>query len=214
MQRSHKGSSVVVLGKLSRLPALYFPGAVLNGSTLKLSITIAASGPSIRNFGAYLTLTDKTYGRMDALGLRSYSQREGEHLRVSEFKGGSLEIEILKEIITTTDATRVLILFLFLKCFPNIVKAASKAFRDFQEGLLARKRRNLLDKMAQEPQLQQMRSREIKDVANVLEELLKADPTLQRAASEFSNEYVQEVKIEVTRKGDPDKAGTERYVDF
>ena len=75
-----------VSGKYSAIPNTFFTNVDLPGKTLELIVKTVISDASLRDVTAYLTLLDRTYGRMFPLGLRSYSMRLEEQLKVTEVR--------------------------------------------------------------------------------------------------------------------------------
>jgi hypothetical protein len=92
---------------------------------IQLIITVDNSEVKIRQFSAYLSLIDRTYGRLSPQGLASYSHTSYAQLGVS-FQRGSLDI-IISELLSHIDSiTAIVVLRYLLKYLPTGVKEVAR----------------------------------------------------------------------------------------
>ena len=84
---------------LHDLTALFIPLETPTGTVVELVIAIEDERINVREFGAYLSLADRIYGRMTHVGLMSYSHRTYGQLEISERRKNSIEFYI-KEVIS------------------------------------------------------------------------------------------------------------------
>ena len=128
---------------LAQLRGAVIPEDAPRDASIQLIIVMNDSDVNIREFGAYLGLIDRTYGRLSHKGLASYSQTPYAQLAVS-FRQGSLDV-ILSALISHIDSvTSIVVLRYLLKYLPTGLKEVAAAYRDYEEGRLVRERRRQL----------------------------------------------------------------------
>ena len=237
MAESTKKLMAEAIDGLSSLPGYFFPDIPLQGRTIELSLRFVLDDASVRNFGGYLTYLDRAYGRMFPLGLRSYSRRPEEQLKVVKAREGSLELVIRELVCSLPDAIPIFVLYLLLQTLPSMLRKLAGAYREFQEGRLVKMQRTILytttesqkgrTEALSEPQrkqvedlieaslsrhqlMQKLRDMERDSLVSLLEELLRYDPSLQKTAIEFSTANVKEVTIRLVQETPPNHAHSER----
>ena len=129
------------------ITALYVPSNLPPQSTIELSIRIRDSGLIVREFGAYLSLTDRVYGRVAEASLRSYAQTRNRQLRISEIRRGSIELVITETITRLSDAALFVFSLIFLRSLPGLAEATkilADAYKSFEEGRLTNEQRRQL----------------------------------------------------------------------
>jgi hypothetical protein len=136
---------------------------LLTDAVLELVITIEDEGIPAREFAEYLALLDRIYGRMDRDGLMSYAHREWGRLRIAEVNKGSLEAVFR---FAQEHAEKAIIIYLFLKSLPNVIKVSAEAFKTYQEGRSIREdtRHNEIIHRHEESRLARENKRRIKDM--------------------------------------------------
>ena len=128
---------------LARLRGTVIPEDAPSDASIQLIIMMNDSDVNIREFSAYLSVIDKTYGRLSPQGLASYSQTPYAQLAVS-FRQGSLDV-ILSALLSHIDSvTAIVVLRYLLKYLPTGLKEVAAAYRDYEEGRLVRERRRQL----------------------------------------------------------------------
>src|ERR1700730_13881137 len=161
---------------LSDLASLFAPVDVLAVSSVELTITVKDHDLNVREFGAYLSLADRVYGRVSNVGLRSYSLTPYAQLQISEVRRGSIELIIREALSYHNDPTLILILWLFLKYFPVGIKMISESTKNFadsyksiEEGKLVREnRKNLKEKMKHDELLKKLAEKKKKLLIRLL----------------------------------------------
>jgi hypothetical protein len=125
---------------LHDLTALFVPPETPTGTVVELVIAIEDERVNVREFGAYLSLADRVYGRMTRAGLMSYSHRPYGQLEISEIRKNSIELYIKEVISGFQDATLLVILWLFLRHLPSALKTLSESPKILQMPLKVMKR--------------------------------------------------------------------------
>ena len=187
---------------------LFVPLDTPEGSTVELRITISDSNLSVRDFGAYLSMADRVYGRVTEAGLRSYSQTPYKQLRISEIRKGSIEAVIVQAISHFKDATPLAILWLYLKYLPNAVKLFSEvvkntadAYKSYEDGRLTREnRKNIREELKHDEALAKLDPNRINQIAALLEDLQAKESNYLAGPIRFAQEEVESVELVVVKK--------------
>jgi hypothetical protein len=231
-----------VTDEYSIIPNSFFPNVGLPGKTLELTLNRVISGASLRDVAAYFTLLDRTYGRMSPLGLRRYSRRLEEQLRITQVRHGSLELVLAKILENSSQATPLILLFLLLKYLPQILKAVSEGYLNYEEARLVRKRREDLEIrnasmpkslkpektletpprkgltdlveeiIAHEPNLKGATEETKKEILEAFEEFAQHDHLLHQAAERFSVKHVKEIRIRVVPQSGSGSTNYRRHI--
>ena len=119
---------------LSRINSLFIPQQISPNTNLSLILTLDDKNLAVRDFGVYLVLIDRVYGRLQPEGLTSYSHKQNGRVQINEVHTGSIELVITQAISQIKDATPLVLLCLFLQKLPNIIRSSASAYRDFEQG--------------------------------------------------------------------------------
>lgn len=193
---------------LQDLAALFVPPDIPSDSTVELIITVKDHSLNAREFGAYLSLADRIYGRISRAGLKTYSLLPHTQLQISEIRQGSIELVITEALLYFKDATLLLILWLFLKYFPAGIKTISEAtkyfadsYKSIEEGRLVREhRQQLKEKMKQDELLQKLDDKQLSQLIVLLADLETAERKNLPAATRFAFKSVEAVRIVLRKK--------------
>ena len=173
-------------------------------SEIELVISIDDTNINIREFGAYLSLVDRIYGRLQPEGLYSYSHRRDVQISVETFRKGSLEI-VIANTISNIDPITLGVLWLVLKYLPAGIRELSGAYKDYQQGQLAKiNRRQIEEKMKEDRLLQNLDSKRISELAMVIDYFMEQEKKRLAAPIRFSRNFVKRIKMR-TRKKDVDE---------
>src|ERR1044071_3363779 len=123
---------------LPDLVRAFVPLDTVQDGVLELVITIDDENIPVREFAEYLALVDRLYGRMSRAGLMSYAHSEWGRLQINEVNKGSLEL-IIKFVYE--HAHQAIIVLLFLKSLPNLIKVTAESYKTYQEGRLIKEER-------------------------------------------------------------------------
>lgn len=187
---------------------LVVPSTTPEGSVVELRIKISDRGLSVREFGAYLSVVDRVYGRLSDIGLKKYSHTPRRQLQITEIRKGSIEVVISQAISQFTNATPIAILWLFLKYLPNAVKSFSEvtkntadAYKSYEEGRLAREnRKKLREDIKKDEALAKLDSNRVNQIATLLDDLQAKEQGRLAAPIRFAQNDVESVELVVVRK--------------
>jgi hypothetical protein len=188
---------------LALLREAIIPADAPNDASIQLIITVNDASVNIREFSAYLSLIDKTYGRLSPQGLASYSQTPYAQLPVS-FRQGSLEV-IISELLSHIDSVTVIIILRYLlKYLPTGLKDVAAAYHDYQEGMLVRERRKQLrEEVKQDQELAVLDNNRKNEIVALLDMLYWHERRQLPAAQRFAVKYVQKVILKLVHRDDP-----------
>jgi hypothetical protein len=169
--------------------------------TVELVITIEDGNINVREFAAYLSLVDRVYGRLSPRGLNSYAHWETGQLEITEIRKGSIEL-IISQVISEFRGVAVLIvLWQVLKQLPNVVAA----FKDYQEGMLARQnRKRIKQEMKQEASLQKLKGKRFDELVTLVNNLLTSEHKHLSAPIRFARTRVKFVIIKIKDERQPE----------
>jgi len=186
---------------LNDLINIFIPHKTPPDATIELSIKIKEKGFSIRDFAAYLTLIDKTYGRFTPRGLKSYAQKRKEQLKISTMRPGSMEI-IISEVFANIDKIAILIILRSLiKYLPSAIKMTASAYREYEEARLTKERRKQLRKQIEEDNKLTTLDRRRKDqLIQLLDSLYEAESRSLQGTQRFSKNNVEKVDLQIKDK--------------
>jgi len=169
--------------------------------SLCLSIVLEGTSLNLRELAAYLSLIDKTYGRLSPSGIYAYSHRPGEQLEIDSVSHGSLELKFLELIDNAPGIQALLFVFLILKYLPGV----SKAYKDYQEGRLVRERRKMLREQVRRDRdlaaLSDSRKNQVVELVDTL--LVQVHCHLPRATN-FARKSVRHVRITIIPRDEAD----------
>ncbi len=170
-----------------------FPSGISSDQRLQLLIGIEPKNAPLREIGAYLSLVDRLYGRLDPAGLLSYSHTHERYLRISTVRPGSTNIIIS---VAVEWAPRLTLLFIVLKCLPGFLRGFTGAYRDIQESRLAReRRRQLRAKFEHDPDLSRVPERYSLQIVETVDHILTVESPGLSGPQRFSEQFVKSVRI-------------------
>lgn len=189
---------------IKELTSLILPEKVEEGSIIELVLTIEDKDLNLREFAGYLSVIDGFYGRLQPEGFYSYAHKIDQQLQISEVRKGSIDLVIAQAIQTIesqTDVIQIIVLWLalrYLKAVAEIISYFSQAFRDYEEGQLAKiNRKRIVEEMKRDQALQQLSPERKRQLAMLLDKLYSAEDRHLPAAIRFDQKYVLEVTIKV-----------------
>lgn len=184
---------------LADIVTSFVPGETSSDAILELVITIEDSVINVREFAAYLSLIDRIYGRLSPKGLNSYAHREWGQLEITEIRKGSLELIISQLVSEIRGVAILIILWQVLKYLPNAVTA----FKDYQEGMLARQnRKRIKQEMKQEAALKQLKEKRFDELVTLVNKLLTSEHKHLSAPIRFARTRVISVTIKIREKSE------------
>lgn len=190
-----------------------------NWDTRSLALTIRLSDKEIsaRDFSAFLSLLDSAYGRMDPLGFLSYAHRPQDHLRITNTRAGSVELEVIREIVTHFDLWGMVIAYLAIKMGPQLL--SGDAARNWGEAfqvwgnvleqsartrssplpahLTRRQRGRLRSMISEDPSFKGLGRKDLDRLADALEMVLVREERQLQAVARFSVTTVKKIDLNV-----------------
>jgi hypothetical protein len=189
---------------IKELTSLILPEEVKEGSIIELILTIKDKDLNLREFAGYLSAIDGFYGRLQPEGFYSYAHKIDQQLQISEVRKGSIGLIIAQAIQTIesqTDVMQIIILWLALRCLKAIAEVVSyfsQAFKDYEEGQLAKiNRKRIVEEMKRDQALQRLSPERKRQLAMLLDKLYAAEDQHLPAAIRFDQKCVIEVTIKV-----------------
>jgi hypothetical protein len=187
--------------------------------SLAVSIKMRQDRLSVHGLSSYLSFADRTYGRLLCGSLERY-RRGKSQLRLTEAREGSILL-ILREAIEVFSSPHALALTaLVLKLLPDVIKAPSAAYRDYEEGRLRRAERKRLAQRAETiPALQALQSAELRQILNAVLDAFAKESNRVAAVQDFAIRTVVDVQMETTeapavpRDSKPSKAHRDAHIE-
>lgn len=164
------------------------PDQVEGGAVVEFAIRISDTDLSMRDLAAFIEFVDHVYGRLSPGGLRSYSRREyGENLKAREVHAGSWEL-VFDAILANFPHPEMLVLtWLAIKYLPSGTHEFSSAYREYEEGRLARQnRKRIRAEMEADEQLANVPAKQRQQLASVVEELHHAESRSMPRVTRFA----------------------------
>ncbi len=192
-------SQVTIPKKLSsNLLKLILPHGTDSGERLQLIIGLQTREISIRKFAGYLNFIDQTFGRLTPEGITAYSKTSKYELKIAEVRFGSWEI-IIENLLSDPSSIKALIIVgLLLKFLPSIIKSSLASYRDYEEGRLARiRRQQIKEQMQEDERLSRLADKDIKQLSKILDILYLLDKRNLSKARKFSKKTVIHVDFEL-----------------
>jgi hypothetical protein len=188
---------------LTQLREIVVSPEVTRDDSIQLIIKVDSAEVNIREFSAYLSLIDKSYGRLSQQGLGSYSHTRYSQLLTS-FRQGSLEV-VISEVLSHIDSvTAIIVLHYLLKYLPTALKDTAAAYRDYEEGRMIRERRKQLrDEVKQDIELTALDNHRKNEIVAFLDRLYWCERRQLPAAQRFAAKYVRTIMLKFTRTGEP-----------
>jgi len=181
---------------------MFVPAKVSENDKFELLIRLKGGDISVRQLAAYLNFIDKAYGRLSPKGIINYSRSSKYELKVTEIRHGSLEI-VISYLLANHDKISALILVgLSLKYLPGIIKSGLSAYRDYEEGKLAKiRRQQIKEQIKNEKKLSGLKDRQVNQLCHFFDAMYGMDIRNLPKAYKFSKETVIEVEFNF-RKSD------------
>jgi hypothetical protein len=167
-------------------------------------ICISDTDLSMRDLAAFIEFVDHVYGRLSPDGLRSYSRREyGEHLKATEIHAGSWEL-VFNAILANFPHPEMLALtWLAIKYLPPATHELSSAYREYEEGRLARQnRKRIRAEMETDEQLANVSAKQRRQLASVVEEIHHAESRSMPRVTRFARLSLKGVILRVRPPND------------
>ena len=197
----------------TRLPArtslelqdLLLPYRPANNGFIDVTIGINDRNLNLRDLSRFLQLIDQSYGRIVSGNLRKYAWDEGSQLRVSQMRHGSWEVVLSQALSLVSDPSPIVVIFLLLKLMPKaldgIAGTAQKlatGYNQYEQGRLARvNRKKLRAEIENVAELAPLPTKQRNQVVEVIDVLLRQDPSVSNPAQDFSIRSVRRVSIRV-----------------
>lgn len=179
----------------------YLPQDFSGDDTLELIISIDDEAINVREFSAYLSATDRIYGRLSPKGLNSYAHKESGQLEIREIRKGSIELVISQIASELRDVAVLIVLRQVLKQQPNV----AAAFKDYQEGMLARQnRKRIKQEMRPEDSLQRLPKKRLDELITVVNDLLTTEHKHLNAPIRFARTRVRFVTLRIKERRQPE----------
>ena len=185
---------------ISNVVDLFLPKKVTGKERLELIIRLQGENISLRQLAAYMNFIDKAYGRLTPKGISYYSRSSKYELKVTEIRHGSLEI-VIANLLSDPEAIKsIVVVGLLLKYMPGIIKSALSAYRDYEEGRLARiQRQQIKEQIEKDSDLKKLKKGQINQLSKFFDLMYGKDIRNLPRAHKFSKETVIEVKIKIEK---------------
>jgi len=181
----------------------FLPEYYTGDDKLELIIRLKGKDISVRQLAAYLTFLDKAYGRLTPKGIAHYARTTKYELRVSEIRHGSIEIVIANLLSDPESIKALIIVGLLLKFMSGTIKSVLSSYRDYEEGRLARARRQQIkEQIKQDKRLAELPDRQVNQLCHLLDLMYGRDIRNLPKAHKFSKETVIEVEFELQKHKD------------
>lgn len=176
---------------------LFVPDKFSETDKIELLIRLKNDDISIRQLAAYLNFIDKAYGRLSPKGIINYSRSSKYELKVSEIRHGSLEIVISYLLANPNEISALILVGLLLKYLPGIIKSGLSAYRDYEEGRLAKARRQQIkEQIKNDEKLNGLKDRQVNQLCHFFDAMYGMDIRNLPKAYRFSKEMVIEVEFD------------------
>lgn len=187
---------------MKSLFSAFVPESYSEKDKFELTIRLKGKNVSVRQFASYMRFLDKAYGRLTPRGLVSYSRTPENELKIEEIRHGSLEI-IISKFLSEPDSINALILVgLLLKYLPGFIKSTLSAYRDYEEGRLARARKQQIkEQIKKDKRLGELSDRHIYQLTQFLDTMYSMDIRNLPKAHKFSSDTVIEVEFNIKSSG-------------
>ncbi|MBW2570216.1 MAG: hypothetical protein JRE47_12860 [Deltaproteobacteria bacterium] len=176
----------------------FVPESYSKSDKFELSIRLKGKNVSVRQFASYMRFLDKAYGRLTPKGLISYSRTPENELKIEEIRHGSLEIIISKLLSEIGSINALILVGLLLKFLPGFIKSTLSAYRDYEEGKLARARREQIkEQIKKDKRLKELSKKHIYQLTQFFDAMYSMDIRNLPKAHKFSSDTVIEVKFNI-----------------
>jgi hypothetical protein len=182
---------------------LLAPDLTAATTAIDLVVNVDAEDLNLRDCSRFLTLIDRAYGRLLYGDLRKYAWDEMAQIRISEMRPGSWQLVLTQVLHVIPDPTAILVLYVLLKLLPRAVQQGadavlklSTAYKNYEQARLARANRKKLRKeMDEDEELRQLPTQRKKQLAEIIDVLIREDPAISNPALDFSETSFRRVTI-------------------
>lgn len=180
----------------------FVPPQASENDRFEVIIKMEAKSVSVRQFAAYLNFIDRSYGRFTPEGILSYSRSKERELKITQLRPGSLEFVLSNYLANPISVTALILVGLLLKYLPGIIKSTLSAYRDYEEGKLAKVRRQQIkEQMKRDGALNKLNDRKILQLSKLFDAIYGLEIRNVPKAHKFSVETIIEVRFNVNRSG-------------
>jgi len=185
------------------LAAHLLTGEPKAGVSIELVITLDDRDLNLRDLSKYFQLIDRAYGRLVVGDLKKYAWKRRSQLKVARIEKGSWELVLAEAVSKLGDHTGILLTYLLVKYLPHAAERSAAAlshlataYNSLEQGKLARANRRQLRKQIQaDSALQGLPDIEQRQLAEVLDQLIRETPGISKGAQRLSEESVMSVRI-------------------
>lgn len=189
---------------LTDLRSVFVPEGASQHDRFELSIRITDQEIEVRDLSAFLAFVDDVYGRLSKDGLRSYAQRQREHLQITKMQQGSWEL-LLIETLASPHSAVLLIIFLALKYLPSGIQSLANAYNEVEQGRLARQNRKRIRKeMESDQKLSKLSARRRRQVAALIDELYEQEKQELPGTMRFVRKRLLAIGLRIRSANDED----------
>jgi hypothetical protein len=182
---------------------LLAPDLTAATSAIDLMVSLDSEDLNLRDCSRFLALIDRAYGRLLYGDLRRYAWDESAQIRISEIRPGSWQIILTQILHVVQDPTAILVLYVLLRLLPrafqegaDAVLKLSTAYNNYEQARLARaNRKKLRDQMNKDEELRQLSTQRKKQLAEIIDVLIREDPSITNPALDFSETSFRRVTI-------------------
>ena len=186
------------------------PEVTSRTSAVDLVVTLDAEDLNLRDMSRFFLLIDRVYGRALHGDLRKYAWDEMSQLRISRVHTGSWEIVLSHVLHIIPDPTPILVVYVFLRLLPKAFKESadgvlklSTAYNNYEQARLARaNRKALLAQMERDTELRQLTAQRKKQLADLVDRLVREDPSVSNPALDFAARSFISVTIRLSTAGE------------
>lgn len=188
------------------LQALFFDtDSYLND--LDIIIVLESDNLSFREFGAFLIVIDRFYGRFNKNGFTSYALSKDKHLIIKQVKSGSLEITI-ENLLEKLNPNNAIIFYLLIKFLPAVIKAGAEVLINLSEAYYNRKNaqltryihKSLKSEIEEDEILKLLNSKEVKKLIDILGKRYLKEKKYLSASSNFARKKMKSVSFRLKNK--------------
>jgi len=186
------------------------PGLTSGTSAIDLVVTLDTDDLNLRDLSRFFVLIDRTYGRILYGDLRKYAWDEMAQLQISRVHAGSWEIVLSQILHVIPNPTPILIVYVLLRLLPKAFKESadgvlklSTAYSNYEQARLARaNRKALLAQMQRDNELRKVSTQHRKHLADVIDHLVREDPSVSNPALDFAARSLISVTIGLRTAGE------------
>lgn len=180
-------------------------------SAIDLVVKLDADDLNLRDLSRFFTLVDRAYGRVLHGDLRKYAWDEASQLHIARVNAGSWEVVLTQVLQVIPDPTPILVIYVLLRLLPKAFKESadgvlklSTAYNNYEQARLARaNRKSLRAQMEKDVELQQLNAQRKQQLAEVVDRLVREDPSVSNPALDFAAKSFRSVDIRIRPPEEP-----------